>query len=51
MALFFAVSDRNSFLECQNLAEVFLKEDRMRFDAKIVLVGTKTDLPREVMSQ
>ena len=48
VACVYAMSDRNSFLDCQTIAERLLKEDRMRYDAKVVLVGTKSDLPVEV---
>jgi hypothetical protein len=30
----------------QVLAERLLEEDRMRYDAKVVIVGAKTDLDR-----
>ena len=46
MACVYAVNDRNSFLECQTMAERLLLENKMRFDAKVILIGTKNDLPR-----
>ena len=48
VACVYAVNDRNSFLECQTMAERLLVENKMRFDAKVILIGTKNDLPRQV---
>lgn len=42
----YAANDRQSFNNCQDLAERLLKENKLRYDAKAAIIASKVDLPR-----
>lgn len=48
VACVYAANDRESFINCQDLVERLLKEDKLKYNAKAAIVATKIDLERLV---
>lgn len=40
----YGANDRGSFINCQDLVEKLLNEDKLKYNAKAAIVATKIDL-------